>query len=259
MITRVLSAGLLAGLVAGLAIALLQNFTTTPLIIEAETYENAAPEKSAFLAPAKLVLASADASSLPLVLVHGPEGHGDHGEEAWAPADGAERIVYTSIATVGASVGFAFLLLAGMLIAGERIDERQAMIWAAAGFVATGLAPAVGLSPELPGMPAADLVARQGWWLLTALSTAAAIWLFLRNDSLTIRALAVALLLAPHVIGAPHLAGAEVSKVPAELAARFAAMSLAVHAALWIATGFAVGAIWPRLAGVGASVGVAKT
>lgn len=259
MITRVLSAGLLAGLVAGLAIALLQNFTTTPLILEAETYENAAPEKTAN-GPAKLVLASADSSALPLILVHGPEGHGDHGgEEAWAPAAGAERIAYTSIATIGASVGFAFLLLAGMLIAGDRIDERQAMIWAAAGFVATGLAPAVGLSPELPGMVAADLVPRQGWWLLTALSTAAALWLFLRNDSLGMRLLAVALLLVPHIIGAPHVGDANASKVPAELAARFAATSLAVHAALWLATGFAVGAIWPRLAGVGASVGVAKT
>src|SRR3546814_4839555 len=36
------------------------------------------------------------------------------------------------------------------------------------------LAPAYGLAPELPGMPAADLAARQVWWVGTALSTGAA-------------------------------------------------------------------------------------
>ena len=41
MLTRVLSVGLLAGLLAGLAIALLQQVTTTPLILAAETYEKA--------------------------------------------------------------------------------------------------------------------------------------------------------------------------------------------------------------------------
>ena len=92
------------------------------------------------------------------------------GAEEWAPADGAERILYTSTATIAASIGFAFLLIAGMLLAGDTINERTALAWAAAGFVVTGLAPAVGLSPELPGMPAADLFARQGWWVLTAVA-----------------------------------------------------------------------------------------
>ena len=59
-----------------------------------------------------------------------------------------------------------------MLASGDAIDERRAIAWAAAAFVATGLAPAAGLAPELPGMPAADLVARQSWWFLTATATA---------------------------------------------------------------------------------------
>ena len=45
MITRVLATGLLAGLFAGLAIATLQSFTTTRLILEAEVYEKAADTK----------------------------------------------------------------------------------------------------------------------------------------------------------------------------------------------------------------------
>lgn len=246
MITRVLSAGLLAGLLAGMAVAVLQNFTTTPLILAAEVFENA-PEKAASLAEPAVFKVSADAR--PLLLVHAEE----HGQaEEWAPNDGIERILYTSTATIAASIGFAFLLLAGMLLAGDQITPRQAMIWAAAGFVTTGLAPAVGLSPELPGMPAADLAARQSWWLVTAVMTAAALWLFLRSDDIRVRGLAIVLLIAPHIIGAPHLMGGEEAKVPAELAARFAATSLAVHAALWIATGFAVGTLWPRLAGAAA-------
>ena len=45
MITRVLATGLLAGFLAGAAIAALQNFTTTPLILAAEVYENASPRR----------------------------------------------------------------------------------------------------------------------------------------------------------------------------------------------------------------------
>ncbi len=102
-------------------------------------------------------------------------------------------------------------------------------------------------------MPAADLFARQAWWVLTASVTALSLWLFLRTNSWMGQLLAIALLIAPHVLGAPHLlpGDAEPSRVPAELAARFAAMSLAVHAALWLATAFAVGTLWPKLARVG--------
>jgi cobalt transporter subunit CbtA len=236
MIIRLLSTGLMAGFLAGLAIATLQHFTTTPLILEAEVFETAA-EKSASLRPAEAQV----------IRVHAePEGSAAAGDAEWGPEDGLERTFYTSVATIAASIGFAFLLLGGMLASGDEVTEKRAIVWAAAGFVAMGLAPAAGLSPEVPGMAAADLLARQAWWFLTASATALAIWLFLRAGNPWLRGAAVVLLLAPHVLGAPHLAEPEATKVPAELAARFAAMSLAVQAALWIATGFAVGVLWPR-------------
>lgn len=249
MIIRVLSTGLLAGFLAGVAIAALQNFTTTPLILAAEVFENA--EKTA---------AAVSSDEARVILVHSKEEHGAAAGEAeeWAPGDGAERIFYTSTATVATAIGFAFLLLAGMLVSGDAIDERQAIAWAAAAFVATGLAPAAGLSPELPGMPAADLVSRQAWWFLTATLTALSIWLFLRSEQPVLKLLAVALLLAPHILGAPHLNEVEASKVPPDLSARFAAMSLAIQAALWIATGFAVGMLWPWLARRGADTASAN-
>jgi cobalt transporter subunit CbtA len=239
MITRVLAAGLLAGLFAGLAVATLQTFTTTPLILEAEIYEKAA-EKAALAPPL-------DRGSEARVILVDAAGH-DHaahdGEEAWEPRDGLERTLYASSATIATSIGFALLLLAGMLLSGDAITERSAIAWAAAGFVVTGLAPGAGLSPEVPGMAAADLVSRQAWWFLTASLTALSIWLFLRSANPWLKALAVVLLFAPHIVGAPHLHDAEASKVPPDLAARFAAMSLAVQAALWIATGFAAAFFW---------------
>src|SRR5215475_12763175 len=133
MLTRVLWVGLLAGLLAGLLIALLQQVTTTPLILVAETYEEA---KAA--APA----AAADAAK-----AHDHAAH-DHG---WSPRPGLPRFFFTAVTTIATAIGMSLLLLAGMIFAGDYIDERRALAWGIAGFVATGLAPAAGLAPELPG------------------------------------------------------------------------------------------------------------
>jgi cobalt transporter subunit CbtA len=223
MLTRVLSVGLLAGLLVGLAVAVLQQVTTTPLILIAETYEKPSEGHSAVVAPRA----------------------GDHQH---VHAHGStSRFLSTGIMTVATAVGVSFLLLAGMLFAGDPIDERRSLAWAVAGFVTTGLAPAAGLAPELPGSASADLVGRQVWWIGTVLATAAALWMFLRSSNVVARLLAIVVLLAPHLIGAPHPDALE-SKVPAELAARFAALSLAVQAALWALAGIAIGLLWSRFA-----------
>lgn len=239
MITRVVATALVAGFAAGILAAVLQHFTTTPLILAAEVYENQAAQ-----APS-LQYGGYGAEEARLVLVH--SGHDEAaGESEWSPADGLERTLYTSTVTVATSVGFAFLLLAGLLVSGDKIDARRALSWSAAGFVVTGLAPALGLPPELPGMLAADLVERQTWWIATAIATAGALWLLLRSSGLALPALGLVILLAPHIIGAPHPGAEEASRVPAELAARFASASLVVHAALWALTGALVGWFWQR-------------
>ena len=97
-----------------------------------------------------------------LILVHAAgEDHaaGAEAVEEWELQDGLERTLFTSTATIATAIGFALLLLAGMLVAGDRIEERRAISWAAAGFVYR-LAPGLGLSPELPGMAAAELAGR---------------------------------------------------------------------------------------------------
>ena len=231
MLTRILSVGLLAGLLAGLLMAVVQQVTTTPLILAAETYEKPAEVSVAPKAPPSH---------------HGTEAHSHGG--GWKPADGLPRFFFTAITTVATAVGVAFVLMAVMVFAGVPIDERRALAWAVAGFVACGLAPAAGLAPELPGSAASDVVGRQLWWVGTAIATAVALWGFLRDEHPPlVRLGAVVLLLAPHVIGAPHPHTFE-SKVPAELAAQFTAMSLVVQALLWSLVGIGVGLLWPKFA-----------
>jgi cobalt transporter subunit CbtA len=231
VLTRILSVGLLAGLLAGLLIAALQQVTTTPLILAAETFEKPA---------------AASAVPAPAHTHQSGEAH-VHGE-GWKPADGMPRFFFTAITTIATAIGVAFVLMAVMVFAGVPIDERHALAWAVAGFVACGLAPAAGLAPELPGSAAGDLVGRQFWWVGTAIATAVGLWAFLRADHHPlVRLGAIVLLLAPHLIGAPHPHELE-SRVPAEIAARFTALSLVVQGLLWTLVGLGVGLLWPKFA-----------
>lgn len=236
MLNRVLAAALAAGFAAGLLVSALQHFTTTPLIIAAEAFEGHGGHNHASRSDTTGGFQLAH-----LVLVHA--GH-DHNE--WAPEDGFERTFYTSTVTVATAVGFAFLLIAAMLFARVFIDPKRALGWAAAAFVVTGLAPALGLPPELPGMQAADLLDRQIWWIGAAVATALGLWVLLRHNGPAFALLGLALLIAPHLIGAPHPAETAASGVPAELAARFVTASLAVHAVLWALVGAFVGWFWQR-------------
>lgn len=231
MLMRILRAALVAGFVAGLATALLQHFTTTPLILHSEEFE------------------TGDAVALGgghPVLLHGDAaGHAGHGAGAVDPAGALTRSATTTIATIGTAFGFALVLLSAMVLSGAEITARSGLLWGLAGFVATGLAPSLGLSPELPGFAAADLVSRQIWWIGTAAATAAALWLALRVSSPVALGAAIVLALLPHVIGAPHPDGFA-SELPAELSAEFAAASLVVQAVLWSLSGAVAGFVWHR-------------
>jgi cobalt transporter subunit CbtA len=163
----------------------------------------------------------------------------------WSPADGLERTLSTSVATIVTAIGFALILLAAMLLAGEEITPMRALAWAACGFAATGLATGLGLAPELPGSAGAALDERQIWWIATAFATAFGLYLMLRATLLWTRLAGLVLLLSPHVIGAPQ-PQSYISTAPAELAAQFTASSLVVHAALWVIVGISVGFFWTR-------------
>jgi predicted cobalt transporter CbtA len=160
---------LTAGLVAGMVAAILQQLFLVPLILQAEVLEEA--------------------------------GH------AHAAASGIERTLYSVLFTCLGACGFA-LLLAGCYALRGAVNWRTGLLWGLAGFASFSLAPALGLPPELPGVHAADLVARQAWWIATAVATATGL----------------ACVVAVHAD----------SELPADVVRAFAIGSLAVSAVMWL-------------------------
>lgn len=225
MFGRILAGGLVGGLAGGVVVAAIQAVTTTPLILHAEIYE---------------VREVADAASVLLAHAH------EHGAAMGGEEDGLGRLLSTSIMTCVVAVGFAWMLLAAMWLKGEAITARSVVPWAVAGFFVTGLAPALGLPPELPGAAYAELGARQIWWAGTAIATAGALAAFAFGRTLPWVALGVVLIALPHLIGAPH-AAEPASRVPAELAAEFASASLVVQAITWIVPAVIAGFVLSRL------------
>ncbi len=219
MFRRIVFSAVLSGLVAGLLITVVQHFTVIPMVIEAETYE---------VSEAPLTEASGVSGHS-----HGEAGH-DHGD-AWMPADGAERTFYTALTNVLAAIGFALLLGACFSIF-NHANWRQGLLWGLGGFVAFQLAPAIGLPPELPGTAAADVSARQVWWVGTALATAFGLGALFFAKTTVLRVAGVALVIVPHLIGAPHPEVFSLT-VPPEMASEFIVKTLLVGSVFWLILG----------------------
>jgi cobalt transporter subunit CbtA len=113
-------------------------------------------------------------------------------------------MAFSALANIVTGVGFALLLVAASELAGGITSWRKGVFWGLAGFAVFTLAPSLGLPPELPAMPAAELGARQLWWVATALSAAAALALMFYGRSPLAIVAAIALLVAPHLVGAPE-------------------------------------------------------
>jgi|APTNR8051073442_1049403.scaffolds.fasta_scaffold51538_2 cobalt transporter subunit CbtA len=227
----------IAGLLAGLALAAIQTFTTVPMILEAEAFEasgGAAVHEHAPGTPAH---------------DHGPatvapsEHH--HDENAWAPADGAERTVYTFAANALTGIGFALLLVVVSELAGGIANWRQGAFWGLAGFATFTLAPGLGLPPELPAMPAADLVSRQIWWIGTVVATAAGLALIAFKGTVGWSLAGLALLVLPHAIGAPQPVD-YASPVPERLHHDFVVASTVTNLVFWVILGGLVGVVRER-------------
>jgi len=210
MLTRILAGGLIGGIAGGIVVGAIESVTTTPLILQAEQFE------------VKHV-----ASAAQILLVHSS----DHG--AAAGGGDATRTLLTFAATILVAVGYVWMLLAAMFAKGEAITARSVIPWAVAGFFVTGLAPALGLAPELPGSAAADLEARQFWWIGTAAATALGLAAIFFGRGVVWTVVGIGLIVLPHVIGAPR-PDEMASLVPAELAAEFVSASLVVQALIWI-------------------------
>lgn len=231
----------IAGLLAGLAMTAMQIVYTVPLILQAETYEGAGTEDAG-------ALAAEDAHD------HAAPGHHHHhGDEAWMPQDGFERNFYTAVINVVTGIGFALLLVAVSELAGGIAGWRQGLFWGLAGFASFTLAPGLGLPPELPGMPAADLMARQFWWITAVAMTAGGIALIVFGRGAVLSVAGAALLVLPHVIGAPQPVDHD-TLVPPDLHHRFVVAVTMTNLVFWLVLGAAVGIVRSRFAaGLGAA------
>ena len=231
-----LTVALLAGISAGLVGWGVHMLGTTPLILQAEVYENAG-EAAAPAVATEATQHSHDANTA--------EHHHDAG--AWAPADGWERNLYTLGADVVTGVGFAFLLTATIVFFGKGADWRRGLLWGLAGFACFSLAPSFGLPPELPGTEAAPLLERQLWWIGTASATAAGLFAAARLRNVYGYAIAVILIALPHIIGAPRPEVAS-GLAPAELEHKFILIAVASSLAFWLVLGVLTGAFFKRYA-----------
>lgn len=243
MFRRILITALFAGILGGLGISVVQEFTTTPIILHAEEFESKTTTGGH-----KHGRFEKSGASL-LTLVHGAKNPADKSsdkEGAWAPSDGLERTLFTTMANILTGIGFALILVACIALSGRETDGRVGVLWGLAGFAVMSLAPALGLPPEVPGALTADLNARQGWWALCVAATAAGLWMLVfRNGAIWIVA-GIAVMALPHLLGAPQpakLGGA----VPPELAGHFATASLVTAAIFWCSLGWLSGKFWQRL------------
>lgn len=234
-----------AALAIGVGISVLQAFTTEPLILHAEEYEGGAPAHDHAAAPAAETSGgwmAAQAQDAPAAVDDAAEE-----EEEWGPADGFERTAYTVLANLVIGFGVSLMLLGLMVLKGDPIDTRTGLLWGVAAFFAVSLLPSLGLPPELPGTPAAEIGSRQGWWLITAAASAGGIALIVWRREWWWLAAGAALILAPHVIGAPQPESHDVP-YPGGLAGQFVVASLVVSAAMWTLAGAASGWLYQRLA-----------
>ncbi len=221
MFSRFLTSALFAGASAGLLTGLLQLYFVQPVLLHAELYETGA-----------LVHFGADAVS----------AHPD------LPGFDAVRDGLSLIFTMLTYTAYALILLAAMSFGEERgavIDGRWGILWGVAGFVAFHLAPGFSLAPEVPGVAAADITARQIWWFATAGAALVALWLLAFGKGWGAWIGAAVLLMAPHVVGAPEPDSFS-GPVPTEIGALFAARALGIGLAAWVLLGSSAGFFWQR-------------
>lgn len=246
----------LAGLVAGIVLAALQAFATDPLILQAEVYENAGGghEHDHAAAPAEsgaVSTAPADGTTSMAAAEPGPAAAEE--DEGWAPADGIERSSYNALANVVTGIGFALILLAVSEFAGGIRSWRQGVFWGLAGFAVFTLAPGLGLPPELPAMPAADLAQRQVWWVATVICTSAGLALIFFRGTLLLALAGLALIVAPHIVGAP-LPDSFETPIPEALHHQFVVAVTVTNLVFWLVLGAVCGAVRARFTGAAHSL-----
>ncbi|APW37298.1 hypothetical protein RD110_08915 [Rhodoferax koreense] len=190
---RLIWCALAVAVLLGSAQSVLQRFQTVPIILAAEVFEGEKVEP---------VQATA----------HEHEAAHEHGAEEWAPAEGLERTGWTWVANVLHAFSMALLALAAMGLWTYRRGAntgafKLAFAVAASGWLSLHFWPSLGLHAEVPGMDAAALGARQGWWVLAAACAALACGITAFATRVWRFVAAVAFLALPFLVGAPQHTG----------------------------------------------------
>lgn len=222
---RLVYAALCGGLISGMVAAAAHQLGTVPLILKAETYEQTAQQPPA-------------------------ETHSHPGVTAteWMPENGIERAAYTLAADLLTAIGFALLLASGLALRGGAVTWRDGLLWGLAGFAACTIAPGLGLPPEIPGTEAAPLLARQLWWIATTVSTGGGLALLAFTRRAPYAALALLLIVLPHLYGAPLTAEHAVAAAPEALSHRFIVAVTVASLLFWAALGASTGYFYRRFA-----------
>ena len=232
MITRALLATLFVGLFSGLIMTAVQQWRVVPLIIAAEAFEGkavpthdhaAAKSNLSFVTPAHADQATKEPGSFELARLGG-----------------------TILANLVTYSGFALLLFGLSTLLGRTITLANAVGWGACGWLALHFLPAIGLPPELPGFPAAELQARQIWWVATVGMSAAGLALLALKDGVAVKLGGLALIALPHVFGAPQPTDIATA-VPALYAAEYSVAALTASLISWLVLAIGLGMANERL------------
>ena len=194
MTVRILLAAIAAGLIAGFLMTPVQTSKVVPLIMAAEAYEGGGGHSHDAAAPAAdhmftktvrphtptinplLRLPKPDTNMLPLRRKRkkpcSSAGSSTRCWPTWSPA----RVL-------------PCCWLASRWLPGINVTFSTGIAWGFAGWLCVQLLPALGLPPELPGFPYADLTERQIWWAATVALSVMGLWFFTLYKSQWFRAL----------------------------------------------------------------------
>lgn len=224
MLRQILTSAVFAGVAAGVLAAFLQLWLVVPLIMEAELYESGSRVHFAV--------------------------DGTTQSDRGAPSVWAEplRHLYTVGFSAVTFTAYAFFLVAGFAFAtraGREVTVHSGMVWGLCGAIIVVIAPAVGMPPELPGAIGAEVGPRQVWYLACVASTLIGICAIAFGNSGVLALIGAALIVAPHLIGAPHL-DTYFGVAPAELASEFVARVMGVAAISWVLLGLFAAIFWTQ-------------
>ena len=246
---RLIWSALAAALLVGTVQSGIQQWQAVPIVLAAEMYEGQ-----------RLEAPSAPAAAQVHVHAEGvaPEPAHAHGTaQEWMPAEGTERMFWTWTANVLHAFSMALLVFAVMGVCLWRGTAQRslplALLVASAGWLSFHFWPSLGLPAEIPGMDAARMGSRQGWWVLAAVSAGLACALPAVWRSPLRWAAAAAWLALPFVVGAPlitadPLAGfsGDAQAQLRELGTQFVWATTWVSVSFWLAMGLVCGPAFQR-------------